>query len=175
MMSSVTVPFPWISEKVWRVWNPVQTDVGQRNPIREPLVVRVSEGDGQRAGRWRIEPEGAAPSSSNLADHEALLETTRGQGYVGQVRWPVCCDRLATLIMSSGTGHDLREIEREAGNLNNALLESHVEDGGGDLPELLQDWSTNLAEIRSGRHAGDGVNLFWCRVCGRVYGAYSEP
>jgi hypothetical protein len=77
--------------------------------------------------------------------------------------------------MSSGAGYELRKIEREAGNLEGVLLESHVEDGGGDLPELLQDWTHDLAEIRSGRHSGDGVNLFWCRMCGRVYGAYSEP
>jgi hypothetical protein len=77
--------------------------------------------------------------------------------------------------MSSGAGYELREIEREAGNLEGVLLESHVEDGGGDLLELLQDWTHVLAEIRSGRNSGDGVNLFWCRMCGRVYGAYSEP
>jgi hypothetical protein len=77
--------------------------------------------------------------------------------------------------MSSGAGYELREIEAETGNLDEALLESHVEDGGGDLPELLQDWTRNLAEIRSGRHSGDGVNVFWFRMCGRVYGAYSEP
>lgn len=172
-------PYPWLADEVWRLWNfdipkGVLLDEGV-SPISQPILTVVTSADKSRARKAVSVAHGLIPPAGSLDEHEALLDSTRGVGFIGSVRWPVCCHRLATLIMNCGGGIELGKLEAETGPLDDALLEAHVSDGRDPRAVVFRDWAEFLRQMRLGRHSGDGINMFQCRQCGRVYGAYSEP
>jgi hypothetical protein len=94
---------------------------------------------------------------------------------MANVVWPVCCERLTTLVMDQGGGMALEQLEAAAGPLDDALTDAargYHQDG----PKAARvDWAKALDGVRSGRHGGDGLVVFHCRVCGRLYGSWCEP
>jgi hypothetical protein len=42
-------------------------------------------------------------------------------------------------------------------------------------PSIKTGWDQTLAEMRIGKHGGDGIAFFQCRACGRIYGAFCQP
>lgn len=171
-------PFPWISDEVWGVWNRYESPAGSWDdisPINAPRLNIVFENDRQRAPIVAVASNLQIPPEGTLEQHRALLDSTRGGGYIGWVRWPICCRRLCTLIMAGGGRNRLESIEANTGPLDQVLLLDHAADEPGSWDAILHNWADQLRQIRIGKHGGDGVNLFQCRNCGRVYGAYSEP
>jgi hypothetical protein len=123
-------------------------------------------------------PKGAAvPDAGTPWEMERMLDSTPGTGYIGSVLWPACCGRLSTLIRESPDAEMLGAVEKETGPLDDALLAAETGASGVLRREhtAYQGWVETLALIRHGKHFGDGINLFQCRACGRVYGAQSEP
>jgi hypothetical protein len=173
-------PVPWLSDEVWRAWN--AGDASARDvqvagkPISGALPTRVTDDDRRRAARRPPTAGAPLPVRGTLEQHGALLASTPGLGYFSTVRWPVCCERLSTLISDGGT-LDLRALERVAGSLDHALTEAHLPPGAADEERFAREggWTRTLAEMRAGEHGGDGIALFECRACGRVYGAYCHP
>jgi hypothetical protein len=174
---------PWLSDAIWRAWN--EGDADARNvklrgkPISDARPTAVTEDDRCRAARRA--PPGAAPNTAlpprgTLAQHGALLESTPGLGYLAAVQWPVCCERLTTLISENGS-LDLAALESASGSLNFVLTEAHLPSGSSNEQRFAREgaWVRTLAEMRAGEHAGDGTALFECRDCGRIYGAYCHP
>jgi hypothetical protein len=167
-------PVPWLADEVWRAWNPTAgAPEDAQCPIQEPRVVRVTEEDRARAPTYPV-PHGApVPPPGSLDEHRARLHSTPGFGYGVELQvWPVCCDRLATLL-----DQDFREIERVTGPLDRAFLEQEIrEDWPADslAQNLAQGFGPILADARArGLGRVDGVNVLQCRGCGRVYlGSY---
>jgi hypothetical protein len=164
---------------IWREWNLGDPDAAQLKvpdkPISEAEPTLVTEDDRRRAGRGLAAPGQAAPAG-DLQAHAALLESTPGVGYFAVVYWPVCCERLTTLISDGGT-LDVVELEREVGSLDHVLTEVHLPPGSSDGERFNSEgaWLRTLAAMRARKLSGDGIALFQCRSCGRVYGAYHHP
>ena len=165
-------PVGWLSDEIWRTWNehdPEAADLKTPHggPITDAWPAAVSADDHRRAKVAPVPAGALVPPPGTLGEHATLLDSTTGSGYLRSVRWPVCCDRLTTLRPC-----DL-ELERATGPLDDALTDAHGADG--DLDELRGRWRDTLAQKRAGKHGGDGMELFQCRTCGRVYGATSRP
>jgi hypothetical protein len=159
---------------VWAAWNRHATpaDAGERI-VHGGLVGPVSESDRARAHRLASDA-GALPPVGTLAAQERRLSETLGAGSVQGAHWPLCCDRLTTLVFLHGAGIDgLVLIDR--GGARGCLLASVAQAAGQALDEALTGWDALVEQVRRRRHSGEGMALFHCRACGRVYGAYAEP
>ena len=173
-------PVAWLSNEIWRSWN--DGDAGARDvqepgkPISDAWPTPVTGNDRRRAARRNVAEGQPPPPAGTLEEHRARLESTPGLGYLSSVHWPVCCERLGTLISESGS-LDLELLEREAGSLDRVLTEGHLPPGTSDGERFAREgtWQRTLAKMRAGTHSGDGVALFQCRACGRIYGAYCHP
>lgn len=75
--------------------------------------------------------------------------------------WPVCCERLTILWLADPTRAELANLEALTGSLDQAAPDH-------------ESWPEELARIRSGLPAEDGVNVFVCSCCRRVYGVHSH-
>ncbi len=170
-------PYPWISTKVWDVWERIYSRDGSiaRRSLQDAVVVSVSADDRRRSAILDVAgPSEQAPSKS-ISDLRQRLSHTRVPGRVVGVRWPACCDILCTLVFHHGAGEDFDELESRAGRLDEILLESHTEDEGRSVRELLNEWAKLLDQVRKRRHSGESIDIFHCANCGRLYGSYSEP
>lgn len=164
---------PWLSDAVWRMWNEGDAEAASfkepGRPISDAWPTVVTDGDRSRAPRGNI-PQGISlPPTGTLEEHLRLLASTPGVGYLSSVHWPVCCDRLTTLIAPSLEGPDIPSIEEQVGPLDLALLDVHREHRESGY------WSERLTAMRRGRDGGDGIVAFQCRACGRVYGSFCHP
>ncbi len=172
-------PFPWIINEVWTSWNksnPTAADIYDgSSPIRDFVLTVVSVNDVRRAPIMPVPPDVLVPPQGTLLEHEKLLNGTTGGGYIGMVRWPICDERLTTLLMESGSGIHLADIESQTGPLDQALLEVYTIDTTDTQDIVYRDWANKLQQMRLRKYGGDGINIFHCRTCGRIYGAYSEP
>lgn len=180
-----TSPVPWIADAVWADWSrrPVQKSTSlagdSESPIGDPVVGEVSDDDRRRAPRRALrEGEPMSPAGS-LAEHTQLLKSTppTSLGVYGPF-WPICCQRLTTLIHCQGAGKSLEEIERVAGCLDFAFVEPNSGDlqltAEQDLELRARGYADLLNEFRRDR-GGDGYGIFECRKCGRTYVAIWEP
>jgi hypothetical protein len=171
---------PWLSDAVWREWNRDDADAAHLKvpgkPISDAEPTTVTEDDRRRAGRGKIGPGESAAPVAPPESLKALLDSTPGLGYFAAARWPVCCDRLCTLISESGT-LALHELENELGSLDRTLLEVHLPPGSSAEERFDREgaWLRTLAAARAGKHSGEGTAFFQCRICGRVYGSYHHP
>ncbi|MEZ4270279.1 MAG: hypothetical protein R3C68_02215 [Myxococcota bacterium] len=179
----VKSPVPWISDDVWQGLFP-QGFLGRRNLTAGKLIVNPDPIEATDADRSRAPvapiPEGVQPSPrGTLASLRKLLQSLPGPQSIRSAVWPICCGRLGTLISRQGGRKQLAHIESIAGPLDQAYLEREIDDWGGPETDTqtLKDkgWSDVLAGIRRGEHSGQGVNIFQCRGCGRVYVASSGP
>lgn len=167
-------PYAWIADDVWATWNRNAGPAdAARAIVRDTVVLPASEAERTRAPVLDARSE-AIPPAGGLAQHEEALGRTRGAGRVAGTFWPVCCDRLATLAFHHGAGRSLDSL-LDSGRLAESLLDAAAAEASLSTAAARADWAGLLDRIRSGRHSGEGVSLFRCRSCGRVYGAYSEP
>jgi hypothetical protein len=168
-------PYPWLSDRRWADWNWTHLDVDpddeELRPIHERTLTVVSAADRERAPVGAVPADAELPPVRTLDGHEKLLDSTHGGGFINLVRWPVCCRRLGTLL-SNG---ELNDIEAEVGPLDNSLIEAAIEDYlPPDRESAFRCWAVELAQVRGGRSGGDGMALFQCRSCGRIYGSSCE-
>ena len=84
------------------------------------MLTIVTDDDRQRAPIATVPPGAPIPPQGTLEEHERLLESTRGGGYIGTVCWPICCGRLTTLHWVT----EFDDLEAKAGRLNDCLLEA---------------------------------------------------
>lgn len=166
-------PYPWIADSLWMAWQRRATDADRTRPIvNDCLVIPVSDDDRARAARLGGDGKDLPPAGT-VATHEQLLFGTHGAGRVVGGHWPVCCDRLATLIFIHGAGEEGNAVI-DSGRADGCLLASVAEEAGQPLADAVADWNTLLKRVREHRHSGEGISLFHCRACGRVYGSYME-
>ena len=159
-LSRFTSRTPWVAPSVWT-----------RRPTDDEYDLSVAA--------WAVPPavQAAAPTiqlspselrldevdldrAQALLDHTPLVGTWWAGG-----RWPWCCRRLSVLVAAPPRPNELARWEGLAGNLDQCLT--------GDpavTPEALRAWAAELATIRGGGMPTQGVNLFTCSACGRVYG-----
>ncbi len=98
---------------------------------------------------------------ADVADHQRTLDAMPEVCAVWfPLRWPVCCDRLAVVWLVQPLRGELSALEAASGPV----------DGCDPSPA----WALELAEIRAGRAPVEGVNLFVCSACFRVYGAFAQ-
>lgn len=176
-----TSPVPWIADSVWRrLYRPLGAHrVAPRPVVVRPELIAVEDSDRERAPTLaRAANERLPPAGALEAQRRRLLQL-KGSGGIHAPVWPVCCERLATLISAQGGKEVLDAIESQAGPLDRAFLDAELRSWGG--PEADVDafrrvgWSDVLAGIRRGEHTGQGVNIFHCRACERVYVASCAP
>lgn len=166
-------PVPWLSDEIWSEWNqePPACESSEPGPIYNFTLTPVTPDDRQRAKVALIPTNAAVPSEGTLETHECALRSTPGNGSLSWVRWPICCSRLSTLLSID----TLPELEDQVGPLDECLLEAHALDGPDDRATTFRDWASTLEQIRQKPHLSDGVCLFQCRNCGRLYGSYCAP
>jgi hypothetical protein len=142
-----------------------------RRPIvRDAVVIVVGDDDFKRAPI--LGGDGPAAPIGSPAEHEARLRATVGPGRVVGAHWPVCCGGLATLVVHHGAGESTLLDEP---SLTRCILRAAAEESDPSFDAGLAEWSALLESVRQRCHGGDGISLFRCRRCGRVYGSYSEP
>ncbi len=94
------------------------------------------------------------------AEQEALLDQMPEVCAVwAPIRWPICCARVAVVWLVQPLPGELAALEQLAGPL--------------DRCDPSAGWARELADLRSGLAPEDGVNIFVCSRCKRVYGAYA--
>lgn len=164
-------PYPWLADEVWATWalgEPYEPVLADTEPVA------VSDADRERAPRMPVDRAAPLPPAGDVeAQRARLLATERGM-FLGRVVWPLCCERLATLVYSETGTIRFNELEAVAGPLDAALTDAGAADTLQPADHARRSWSALLADVRRGRHGGGGL-LFWhCRACGRVYGGYCE-
>lgn len=176
----VESPVPWVSDQIWTSWSGGGSD--EKYPaLRDPRLYVVSRDDLRRAPIASIELGAKVPPWATFnANQQQLQELTLESGGVLDPSWPMCCGRLATLINQEGHGRSIGSIEAETGPLDLAFMEM----------EIWHDWSPrNQEELDAAFAVGyrdlfkelgrdgalQGVLLFQCRACGRIYVGSCTP
>jgi len=179
-------PVPWIADGVWRTLNP--EGLAQRSvallghalgaAVIHPTLIAVGDEDRRRAPIHRS-PGGAVPPAGTIDQQRTRLAQTPGRGKIHSPVWPYCCERLATVIACQGGRAELAAIEGASGPLDRAYLDGELDTWGGPGADRsafkAQGWGAVLAGMREGTHSGEGISIYCCRACGRVYVASCAP
>ena len=177
-------PFPWLSDDIWSglerqegPFLPPRRDA--RGTIVSPQLTLATDADRARIPKHPLVQDLPVPPESTGTEHREQLIQTKAIGQLRMPVWPVCCNRLSTLINFQGIGRPLADIESEAGPLDQAFLERELRGWGGptaDNQEILATgWRDVLADIRNGNHDYQGMAFYQCRACGRYYVASCQP
>jgi len=175
-------PVPWLSDEVWRSLGPsdgrlARLGFGGR-PIQGPELIPVTPRDQARAPVLPIPKNAPVPPTLDFVSALRALIQTAGPGQIRTPVWPQCCQRLATLVFRQGKGTPLVTLEAQ-GPLDQAYLEGELSTWGGAAADrarlLATGWREVLAMMRAGSHHGQGIHIYQCRACGRVYVASSGP
>ena len=182
---AIASPVAWVSDAVWSrwMWDRQFADLTNEQEwvtFPEPRIYPATEGDLVRVHPARVPQDARLPPPGSVEAHRRLLESTPPALGVQAPSWPVCCDRLATLIHDQGTGCKVNEIEAQTGPLDRAYLEQEVRNDwctrtAAELEQaLLLGYRDELECIRR-QGAADGVIFHQCRACGRVYVGSCHP
>lgn len=175
-------PVAWIADEVWSAWrywgsDPLPADF---TTIEFPDLFPADAADLERVPRCTVPLGVSVPPPGRFDELVQLLATTPPSVGVRHPSWPMCCDRLATLINHQGDGVPLEAIEAETGPLDHAFL----------VQDLRSNWNcrteADLAEAMRGGYAEplkslredgvvEGLVIFQCRSCGRVYVGGCHP
>lgn len=177
----VASPVAWISDEVWSAWQYWGADpVPPEFPtIASPDLIPADAGDLDRVPRASIPPGVRVPPPGRVDELAQLLASTPPSVGVRHPTWPVCCNRLATLINHDGDGVPLDRIECETGPLEHAFLAQDLRSNWDcRTDEQLADamssgYGESLRALREG--AVEGLVIFQCRSCGRIYVAACHP
>jgi hypothetical protein len=176
--SAQNSPLPCIADGTWAQLNP-KTFLNERMPGKTPIVsnlevVEVTSDDLERVPLlhnvkiFGIDTAHTQPLSKR--DQINALRKTHSLGTIHNPTWPWCCERLGTLVEHHLKSEGLAIIEKECGPLEKAYLEREIASWPKDKQnESSTVWTPILQQIRQGRHEGQGVNIFACRLCQRVY------
>lgn len=154
-------PVPWISKAVWRQRGQLSRAPG----LYDADIVSARLGDVDAvsvSAEWR---DRAPVARSRLAvqPSRAPASSLEGSPHAGfwwnPGSWPVCCDELTTLVLANPTQAELAPYEA-GGALDSSLEEPDV---GQDL----------LEAAREGRSIEQGLNVFQCGRCQRIYSVAS--
>lgn len=168
-------PVPWIDPVVWHSRFQHSRWVGYRQggPGDEREDVEEGGGGGSAFPAF-VDPaqRARAPVGPPLAvvddrairtsdDAEAALARTPPEVGVwwNEAGWPVCCERMAVLILVSPTAAELAALV-----LDRDIASACLEDGEQHI------FDETVAFTRAGHRPENGLNLFQCGVCARVYG-----
>ena len=152
----------WVSDRIWRLKNrfdpeldaPIELQAELDGMVRRfeddatgalsfPLLRPVTDEERRRAPLAEV--SGEVPIAGAAEELLERLQGTPGRFLILQPRWPVCCDRLTTLV---GLGPHDRPVE--------AL---YLDEASAPLPE-----EPNLEE---------GIHSYQCRSCGRMFASKS--
>lgn len=162
-------PVPWIAQHVWRTsreWTRFRGLYGPGSEDDRLLDVAATTVPADVHDRApRITRPGDDIPTGTLAEHQERLDATPRVGaWWNPAPWPVCCGRLARIVLANPTGVELSTWERDAGPLDDAVL----------TPEHRESWASELSGLRDGGCVENGVNVFHCSACGALYGVYSH-
>ena len=173
-------PVPWVSDEIWTSWAVGGSD--QKYPaLRDPRLYVVSRDDLRRAPIAAVEIGAKVPPWTTFsANQQQLQELTLDSGGVLDPSWPMCCGRLATLVNQEGYGRSIGSIEAETGSLDLAFMEMEIwhDWSPRDQEELDLAFATGYEDLfkELGRDdALQGILLFQCRACGRIYVGSCTP
>jgi hypothetical protein len=158
----------------------VRADEHEWRTIREPRLYRSTPSDLERVRPAPV-PHGAPlPSTGTLEEHLAQLASTPPASGIEAPSWPICCDRVASLIHEQGVGQDIVEIESHTGPLDRAFVEAEVHEDwcprdAVELREYLLVGYRDILEDARRDGGTDGLILHQCRACGRVYVGSCHP
>ena len=134
-------PVPWIHPFVWHT------------------RFQHSRWVGYRQGAPGVGLDDLAIRTSDDAD-AALARTPPEVGvWWNEAGWPVCCERMALLILVSPTAAELAALL-----LDRDIASACLEEGEQHI------FDETVAHTRAGHRPENGLNLFQCGVCARVYG-----
>lgn len=165
-------PTPWISDAVWQQRHQWERFGNLRGPEdtegplldAETYVVSATERAAAPVVAFPRPP--AVPRDVDPTVGDRLLRQTPEIGaFFRAARWPVCCQSMTVLRLVQPTTAELVGFERAGSPLDAAVVP----------PAHREGWALELGSIRAGGRAVNGVNVFHCAVCGRVYGVYSVP
>lgn len=175
-------PVPWIADEVWTDWqywklDPLPPDFPT---IEHPDLIVVTAEDRDRAPLAPIPPDAPLPRPGALEEHVCLLASTPPSVGIHSPIWPVCCDRLTTLVNHQGDGVPIDYLEAQTGSLDLAFLVEDLRRNWNcrSESELVEAMARGYGEILSFlREDGmaEGVAIYHCRSCGRVYVGGCHP
>ena len=159
-LSRFTSRPPWVAPSVWtRRPTDDEYDLTVSLWVVAPALRAAGPFLQRAASDPRLDPSDPAHAQA-LLDHTPLVGTWWTGG-----RWPHCCDRLTVLVGAPPRTQELAVWEGLVGRLDESLTGEPA-----PSPEARRAWSAELALIRAGGMPTQGVNLFTCSACGRVYG-----
>jgi hypothetical protein len=175
-------PVPWIADEVWSAWqywgsDPLPPDFPT---IEYPDLFPADAADLERVPRGEVPAGVPVPPPGRYEELVQLLAKTPPSVGVRHPAWPMCCDRLATLINHQGDGVLLDAIEAEAGPLDRAFLIQDLRSNWNCKTEahLVDAMSRGYADLlKALREDGvvEGLVIFQCRSCGRFYVGGCHP
>ena len=175
-------PVPWISDEVWTDWqywvvDPMPPDFPTVEDFR---VIVAGVEDRERAPRASLPSEAPSPPRGTIEEHERHLARTPPSVGIRSPTWPICCDQLTTLVNHQGEGTPLEQIETETGALDHAFLVEDLRQNwncktGPELAEAMRrGYGESLKCLREDGVA-EGIAVYQCRACGRVYVGGCHP
>lgn len=171
-------PVPWVSDEIWTSWRTADADQ-ERRALRDPRLYVVSRDDLRRAPVASIESGARVPAWTTFEDNLRQLQALRlSSGGVLDPSWPMCCGRLATLINQEGHGRTIANIESETGPLDLAFMEMEIWHDWAPLDQAALDsaFASGYGELfRELEGSSQGVLIFQCRACGRIYVGSCTP
>lgn len=179
----VPSPVPWIDDPIWSRWMWDRQFVDTSNEeewetLPEFRLFVATPADRARAPAAPI-PDGVpVPPVGTYEQHAASLGRTPPALGIQCASWPICCDRLATLIHEQGTGVEISEIEGHTGRLDHAYIEEDLIEGEDSPRVIKNDLAAGYSDVlATARRLGttDGLLLHQCRACGRVYVGACHP
>lgn len=171
-------PVPWVSDEIWASWTTSGSDP-ERRALRDPRLYVISRDDLRRAPVASIESGAKVPAWTTFEDNLRQLQALRlSSGGVLDPSWPMCCGRLATLINQEGYGRTIASIEAETGPLDLAFMEMEIWHDWAPLDQDALDsaFASGYGELfRELEGSSQGVLVFQCRACGRIYVGSCTP
>ena len=180
-------PIPWIHPALLKALPQEKLPFKERRfnlnkqpqAVLEPQLLEVTAWDWERISGTIPPDHHQKVHPNDWAKLENQLLETAGPFVLRSPCWPICCSQLAVLLSSQGKGISLKDLESENGPLDQAFLENELKTWGGPKAKLeeyfSQGWSGILAEIREGAHSGQGINIFRCENCKRLYIGSCSP
>lgn len=175
-------PVPWIADEVWTDWQywvnaPLPVDFPT---IEHPELIPVEAEDLERAPRAPVLQGVPVPQPGSVAELVQQLATTPPASGVRSPSWPMCCGRLATLINHQGDGLPIERIEAQTGPLDRAFFVGDLRSNWNCKTEdelagaRERGYAENLSALRENGTV-EGLVIFQCRACGRVYVGGCHP